>query len=173
MSEVVTEIVALGSAPAAFMLIAAALHTDLARATLPALFALAAGSLVLAYVGAAQGRPLSVVSASVGAAIAGAGLVVAVLTVDSRLAATGMADGGRLALRPSLAIGGARRWRRFERHFWAHVTGVDPDRQSRRKVADTLFAFHRQGRAALFVLLRRDAEGRLLEASAYDPEDYL
>jgi hypothetical protein len=194
-TEVVMEIVALSSAPLALFLVHAALRSDLARAIAPSLFALTVGSLVLAYLGAKEGQLLSVVAASVGAAIAGAGLVTVILTIDARLAAKGTANAGPTALRPALAIGGARRWREFEQHFWAHVDAYDwatarlsggpfahqpqgapaPDGDggARRAVAEALYAFQRQGRAALFVFLRRDATGRVLEAAAYDPEDYL
>lgn len=173
------EIFALSSAPIGVLLVNAALRTDLARAVAPALFLLAAVSLVIAYVGAAEDRLLCVLAAAAGSAIACGGLVVVILTIDSRLATKGTANGGPMALRPSVALGGARRWHEFEQHFWAHVHALDwasPKlRGSARStaVAEALYAFQRRGRAALFVFLRRDEHGRVLEAAAYDPEDYM
>jgi hypothetical protein len=172
------EILALSSAPLGVLLINAALRTDLARAVAPALFALALGSLIVAYVAATEERLLGLFAAVSGAAIAGAGLIAVILTIDARLAAKGTANAGPTALRPALALGGTRRWREFEQHFWAHVDAQDwasarlSGLRPGAAVAEALYAFQRRGRAALFVFLRRDAAGRVLEAAAYDPEDY-
>jgi len=118
-----------------------------------------------------------------------------IFTVDARLAAKGNAKGGVEALRPSLRIGAARRWREFERHFWNQVEALTwastrlsghqssehhseekpPPKDASRSpnVAESLHSFERNGRAALFVFIRSDHDGQVLDAAAYDPEDYL
>jgi hypothetical protein len=161
------EIIALAIAPIAAGLAAAGLRTDFAQSLTPALFFLTVAALGLTYVGSVQGSLLCLVAASVGAGMAGAGLVATVLTIDARLARKGTANAGPTALRPSLAIGGARRWREFEQGFWALVDG---DEQGPSEEA--LYSLQRQGRAALLIFLKRDSSGRLLDAAAFDPEDY-
>lgn len=182
------EIAAFASAPAGLVLLGVALRTDHARAIAPGLFLLVVVSLMLAYLGAAAEEPLALNAALCGAALGCAAIVAVILTIDARLAAKGNANGGVEAIRPSLRIGAARRWREFERHFWDQVEALkwastehhpSDDQQpaeaaSRsRNVAESLHSFERNGRAALFVFIRSDRDGQVLDAAAYDPEDYL
>jgi hypothetical protein len=174
------EIVALATAPLAAILVAAALRTDFAQAATPALFFLMVAGVALAYVGAAEGQPLCLIAASAGAGLAAAGLVATVLTIDSRLAAKGTANAGPAALRPSLTMGRGRRWQDFEDRFQAHVESFDTTVEApvgavgrdAGRFAEALFPLEREGRAALLIFLRRDEGGRLLDAAAFDPEDY-
>ena len=190
------EIAAFASAPAGLVLLGVALRTDHARAIAPGLFLLVVVSLMLAYLGAGAEEPLALPAALCGAALGCAAIVAVIFTVDARLAAKGNARGGVEAIRPAVAIGAARRWRRFERHFWDQVEALtwasnrlpghlstehhsSDDQQpadsagSSRKVAESLHSFERTGRAALFVFIKSDRNGRVLDAAAYDPEDYL
>jgi hypothetical protein len=189
------EIAALASPPAGLVLLGVALRTDHARAIIPGLFLLVVASLTLAHLGAAGEEPRALIAASCGAALGCAAIVTVIFTVDARLAAKGNARGGAEAIRPSLAIGAARRWREFERHFWDQVHAVTwastrrsghqstEDRSSDEQqaaqsagephnAAESLHSFERSGRAALFVFIKSDRDGRVLDAAAYDPEDY-
>ena len=189
------EIAALASPPAGLALLSIALRTDHASVSTPALFRLMVASLTLAYLGAAAGVLLALIAASCGAVLGCTALIVVIFTVDARLAAKGNANGDATAVRPSLRIGAARRWREFELQFWAQVGALtwastrlsghsSTDRSSSeggklahasgnsRRVAESLHSFERAGRAALFVFIRSDSDGRVLDAAAYDPEDY-
>jgi hypothetical protein len=182
------EIAALASPAAGLALLGVALRTDHARAITPGLFLLLVVSVMLAYLGAAAEEPLAMNAALCGAALGCAAMVAVIFTVDGRLAAKGNANGGAEAMRPSLRIGAARRWREFERHFWDQVEALrwastqHPPSDDKhpagaagrpRDVAESLHSFERTGRAALFVFIRSDRDGQVLDAAAYDPEDYL
>ena len=172
------EIAAFASPPAGLVLLGAALRTDHARAIIPALFLLVVASLTLAHLGAAAEELHVLIAASCGAALACVAIIAVIFTVDARLAAKGNAKGGVEALRPSLWIGAARRWREFERHFWNQVEALTwastaKDASGPGKVTESLHSFERAGRAALFVFIKRDRDGQVLDAAAYDPEDYL
>jgi hypothetical protein len=153
---------------------------------------LVVASLTLAYLGARAGELLPIITASCGTVFACAAVIAVIFTVDARLAAKGNANGDADAIRPCLRIGAARRWREFEHHFWAQVgastwasTRLSGYRSTNRRasgeehlprvgrVVESLHSFERTGRAALFVFIRSDRDGRVLEAEAYDPEDYL
>jgi hypothetical protein len=191
------EIVALASPFVAVALLAFALRRDLVRATAPVLFALMVASMLLAYVGAHLRDTLSCFMAALGAAIAGVGLVAVVFEADAQLEAEEKGEAA-VPTRPWLWSGRARRWREFEGEFWAHIaflTWTTERRRSARRarvgrsrveasaeprndrpvpppVSEALFSFKRKGRAALLVFVRRDHLGHILEAAAYDPEDY-
>jgi hypothetical protein len=187
------EIAALASPPAGLVLLGVALRTDHARAIIPGLFLLVVASLTLAHLGAAAEELLVLIAASCGAVLGCAAIIAVIFTVEARLAAKGNAKGGVEAIRPSLRIGAARRWREFERHFWNQVEALTwastrlsghkstehhPEEQQPAKsrppnVAESLHSFERTGRAALFVFIRSDRDGQVLDAAAYDPEDYL
>jgi hypothetical protein len=190
------EIAALASSPAGLALLGVALRTDHARASTPGLFLLAVASLTLACLGAIAGDLLALIAASCGAVLGCVAIIAVIFTVDARLAAKGNAKGGVEAIRPSLRIGAARRWREFERNFWHQVEALtwastrlsghrsteqhSSDEQKlaqaagrSRKVAESLHSFERTGRAALFVFIKSDRDGRVLDAAAYDPDDYL
>jgi hypothetical protein len=188
------EIAAFASPPAGLVLLGAALRTDHARAIIPALFLLVVASLTLAHLGASAEELHALIAASFGAALGCAAIIAVIFTVDARLAAKGNAKGGVEALRPSLRIGAARRWREFERHFWNQVEALTwastrlsghqssehhseeqpPPKDASRSpnVAESLHSFERNGRAALFVFIRSDRDGQVLDAAVYDPEDY-
>lgn len=190
------EIAAFASPPAGIVLLGAALRTDHARAIIPALFLLVVASLTLAHLGAAAEELHALIAASFGAVLGCAAIIAVIFTVEARLAAKGNAKGGVEAIRPSLRIGATRRWREFERHFWNQVEALTwastrlsghqsgehhsgeeqqpaKDGSRSRNVAESLHSFERTGRAALFVFIKSDRDGHVLDAAAYDPEDYL
>jgi hypothetical protein len=183
------QIAALASPPLAIALLTISLSGDLARPSAPVLFAQTVASLTVAYLSSVAGDMLGVVAAAGGGLLACAGLIAVVLTIDARLTAKGNANGDASAIRPWLWLHSTPRWREFEHHFWASVgahtwagnlavrsrEGTEQDRLASpgaESSSENLYSLKREGRLALFVFVRRDRLGRLLEAAAYDPEDY-
>lgn len=190
------ETIAFASPLAPVAVFVLALRRDLVRVIAPVFFALAIGAALLAYVCATRDETPATVLASVAAVIAGGGLIAVILETDARLKAT---EGDELPA-PTLPWrwgGRGPRWREFEGDFRAHVAilscTAERRRYSRRETlarrraegserqdtppvlppSEALFSFERRGRSALLVFVRSDHFGHLLEAAAYDPEDYL
>lgn len=155
----------------------------LGRRLLPAAFAVTIGCLLVAYLGAVEQRAATAAFAGVGAAVAVAGLSLLVLRLDFEMAAEEI---GAIPISPWSFVDRRRRWREFERHFWPAVAAhawargrqaAPPaqagPRSGSAEVEESLHSLDRPGRPSLFVLVRRDPYGRLLDAAAFDPEDYL
>lgn len=54
--------------------------------------------------------------------------------------------------------------RELEELFWGPPRAI---------VGEALYSLEREGRAALLIYLRRDSSGHLLDATAFDPEEYV
>jgi hypothetical protein len=186
----IVEITAFASPLLALSLLALGVRGPLCRAISPVLFLLAVGAGLLGYLEASRGDPAACGAAVASAAIAGVGLIAVVLRTDARLrVAEEIGSRPTIAVLPSL--GRRRRWRSFERDYWAQVAAVhwarnthlaSPPARRRRVALDpdargqptalALYSFVRPGRRPLFVFVRQDPLGRLLEAATYDPDDY-
>jgi hypothetical protein len=152
----------------AIVLSTIALTTPHGRGLMPALFAMLVGCGGFAYLAAAHGATVAVAIAASGAAITALGLCLNVLRVDAHLAAE---EVGLVPALPAWAwLDRRRRWRSFEHHFWASVRAHASIGRPAGGAGEALYSFQRKGRQALFVLVRRDRDGQVLEASAWDPE---
>jgi hypothetical protein len=170
------------------------LRSDPPRASAPVLFGLIAAGALLVYITARDENLVPCLAALYGVGIAVAGLVAVILETDSWLAAA-EADEPHIPTLLWRRSNRAHRWRKFEGDFRTHVAFLDwmaerhrgdhrRPRAERKGIppvdggasmpdAEALFSFQRKGRAALLVFVRRDRLGNLLEAAAYDPEEYM
>ncbi|HEX8754672.1 MAG TPA: hypothetical protein VF731_14760 [Solirubrobacterales bacterium] len=152
----------------AIVLSTVALTTPHGRGLMPALFAMLVGSGGFTCLAAAHGASFGAAVAASGAAITALGLCLNVLRVDAHLAAE---EVGLVPVLPAWSwLDRRRRWRSFEHHFWASVRAHASVGRPAGGAGEALYSFQRKGRQALFVMVRRDRDGQLLEASAYDPE---
>lgn len=109
-------------------------NDTLARCAMPLLFAAMAGCLLGAYLASAHDESLITIGAVGAAVLAAAGICLAVLRADDRLAAE-----------EAIAAADVR-------------------------FGESVHALARSGRSALLVSVRLDRRGRVLDASAFDPD---
>ncbi len=176
--------------------VALVLRRNFLSASAPSLFVLMCAGIGLSYVSAVRGESAPLLSATLGAVLAGVGLVLVILESDAREAADEHGEPPS-PTRLWLWSERARRWNEFEGGFRAHVaflgwtkanrplaprvttppekSDIEPSNEERWRpsVSEALFSFERKGRSALLVFVRRDHMGHVLDATAHDPEDYL
>lgn len=164
------ELLAIPISLAAIALSAVAITTPHGRSLTPALFAALIACAGVAHLGASHGDALAAAVAAAGAAVSAAGLCLNILRVDAHLTAE---EVGLVPVLPAWSLlDRRRRWREFEHDFWTAVRAHASLRRTFEGPADTLYSFARKGRLSLFVLVRRDRDGQIVEASAYDPEEH-
>jgi hypothetical protein len=186
----IVEIPAFASPLLASSLFAFGVRGPLCRAIFPVLFLLTVGAFLLGYFAASRGDTAACGAAVAAGVIAAAALIAVVLRTDAQLRVA-----EEIGSRPTITVlptlGRRQRWRSFERDYWAQVGAVhwarsthlasplarrrrvalDPDAGSQ-PTALALHSFVRPGRRPLFVFVRQDPCGRLLEAATYDPDEY-